>query len=174
MIIPAGKPLVSIPAFIVITFESSVLWACLFTLIGMVILTRLHSAQKLQIEVCDPRFLDDKFGIIINGLKRGKAEKVTSLLEEQGALEVFNGYVLNDKKEKPVEIPLEQRGIEPDEPSVGIVTKLAVALTLFLVATFFGVRMLFDYSLATELGENGYNYKNKAVAPSYRTIDQEK
>jgi hypothetical protein len=89
-------------------------------------------------------------------------------------LEVFNGYVLNDKKEKPVEIPLEQRGIEPDEPSVGIVTKLAVALTLFLVATFFGVRMLFDYSLATELGENGYNYKNKAVAPSYRTIDQEK
>ena len=41
MIIPGGKPLVSIPAFIVIMFESTVLWGCLFTLLGMIGLTRL-------------------------------------------------------------------------------------------------------------------------------------
>ena len=35
MIIPAGKPLVSVPAFIVITFEATVLFGCLFTLIGL-------------------------------------------------------------------------------------------------------------------------------------------
>ena len=35
MIIPAGKPLVSIPAFIIITFEATVLFGCLFTLIGL-------------------------------------------------------------------------------------------------------------------------------------------
>ena len=32
MIIPAGKPLVSIPPFIVIVFEATVLFGCLFTL----------------------------------------------------------------------------------------------------------------------------------------------
>ena len=37
MIIPAGKPLVSIPAFMVITFESTVLWGCLATLLGMIV-----------------------------------------------------------------------------------------------------------------------------------------
>jgi len=172
MIIPAGKPLVSIPAFIVITFESSVLWGCLFTLIGMVFLTRLHSAQKLQTEVCDPRFSDDKFGLIVNNLKRGKAEKISSILNEEGALEVFNGYDLNKDSEAP-EIPLEERGIEPDNPNVDILVKLTIAVTALLVATFFGMRMLFDYTLANQLDEYGYSYKSRAVAPSYQTQDSE-
>ena len=45
MTIPAGKPLVSIPAFLVITFESTVLWGCLFTLFGLIAMCRLPAAD---------------------------------------------------------------------------------------------------------------------------------
>ena len=174
MIIPAGKPLVSIPAFIVITFESTVLWGCLFTLLGMILLTRLHSASKLQTEVCDPRFSDDKFGLVINGLKRSKAEKIAEILNGEGALEVFNGYALNDQKEKAPVVPLEERGIEPDEPNISPLAKLAFLVTAMVFASIIGMKMLFDYTLADELKSKDYTYKSSAVAPSHRVIDADK
>lgn len=171
MIIPAGKPLVSIPAFMVIAFESTVLWGCLFTLVGMILLTKLHSASKLQTEVCDPRFSDDKFGLIVNGLRRSKAEKITEILSGEGALEVHNGYALNDQKEKPPIVPLEERGMEPDEPTVGPLAKLSVLVTIIVIASIIGMKMLFDITLADQLKSKDYNYKSSAVAPSHR-IDE--
>ncbi len=87
MIIPAGKPLVSVPAFIVLTFEATVLFGCLATLIGLIVMCRLPS-NDLQIEVCDPRFSDDHFGIVVNGLAPADAEKVRKILSENGAIEV--------------------------------------------------------------------------------------
>ena len=38
-----------------------------------------------------------------------------------------------------------------------LVAKLTVALTLFLVASFLGVKMLHQYTVAQELGDNNYN-----------------
>jgi molybdopterin-containing oxidoreductase family membrane subunit len=171
MIIPGGKPLVSIPAFIVITFESTVMWGCLFTLIGMVILTRLASAQKLQVELCDPRYSDDKFGLVINDLKREKAESVVKLLQQNGALEVINGYTeefvdLGAHEEAPT-----QHLFEPDEIETGMLNKLAVVTTVLIFLSFVFVKLLFDFTIASSLEGNGYNYSNKAVAPSYRTVE---
>lgn len=85
MIIPAGKPLVSIPAFIVITFEATVLFGCFFTLFGLLLNCRLP-ANNLQIELQDPRFSDDKFGLVVNGVADGK--RVRELLTSTGAVEV--------------------------------------------------------------------------------------
>ncbi len=87
MIIPAGKPLVSIPAFVIITFEATVLFGCLFTLIGLLVNCRLP-ATDLQYEVKDPRFSDDKFGIIVNGLTEQTAGKAREILQRVGAIEV--------------------------------------------------------------------------------------
>lgn len=87
MIIPAGKPLVSVPAFIVITFESTILMGSLFTLVGMILMCGLPS-RKLQIEVQDPRFSDDHFGIVVNGLAPRDAEKVRKILHDNHAVEV--------------------------------------------------------------------------------------
>jgi len=87
MIIPAGKPLVSIPAFIIITFEATVLFGCLFTLIGLLVHCRLP-ANDLQYEVKDPRYSDDHFGIIVNNLTADTAEKVRGILAHTGAVEV--------------------------------------------------------------------------------------
>lgn len=87
MIIPAGKPLVSVPAFIVITFECTVLFGCLFTLIGLLVNCGLP-ARKLRPEVKDPRFSDDHFGIVVEGLAPDQAEKLKATLHHTGAIEV--------------------------------------------------------------------------------------
>lgn len=172
MIIPAGKPLVSIPAFIVITFESTVLWGCLFTLLGMILLTRLHTASKLQVEVCDPRFSDDKFGLVINDLPRKRADDASQILNDEGAMEVVNGWTIERQVEEQVVVDENAPAslVEPDEPDTSLLGKLTFAITLFIVASFFGVKMLHQYTVAETLEKNNYNYKSGAVAPSYRTV----
>lgn len=86
MIIPAGKPLVSIPAFMVLTFEATVLFGCLFTLVGLIVMCRLPSTN-LQVEATDPRFSDDKFGLILNGLVPADVDRVKQILADTGAIE---------------------------------------------------------------------------------------
>ncbi len=90
MIIPAGKPLVSVPAFMVITFESTVLMGCLFTLIGLLWMCRLP-ATDLQVEVTDPRFSDDHFGLVVNGLTEADAVDVLKILRDTGAVDISAG-----------------------------------------------------------------------------------
>ena len=87
MIIPGGKPLVSIPPFIIIIFESTVMWGCLFTLVGLLITCGLP-ARKLRPEVKDPRYSDDHFGIVVEGLSKDQAETVKASLHHSGAIEV--------------------------------------------------------------------------------------
>lgn len=87
MIIPAGKPLVSVPAFLVITFESTVLWGCLATLIGLIVMCRLPGFG-LQAELEDPRLSDDKFGLVVNGLSAAQAEQWKEKLSHLGAQEI--------------------------------------------------------------------------------------
>ena len=172
MIIPAGKPLVSIPAFIVITFESTILWGCLFTLLGMILLTRLHTASKLQVEVCDPRFSDDKFGLVVNDLSKARAEEISSILSHQGAMEVVNGWMIEKAtSDAPVPAPGDpETMVEPDEPAVGSLSTLSIIVTIAVIASFIGVKMLFDYTVADNLKTENYTYKNSAVAPSHRVV----
>lgn len=94
MIMPGGKPLVSIPPYLVITFEATVLWGSFATLLGMLICGRLP-AKDLQVEVLDPRFSDDVFGLIVNGLDDEGSEKVRAILTETGAYEVNGQEVSN-------------------------------------------------------------------------------
>ena len=88
MIIPAGKPLVSIPAFIVITFEATVLFGCLFTLIGLLYNCRLP-AKDMDPEFEDPRLSDDVFGMLVRNLDGADAEAMKSRLDAYGATETF-------------------------------------------------------------------------------------
>lgn len=87
MIIPAGKPLVSVPAFIVLTFEATILFGSFFTLFGLLYHCRLP-ANDLQIELQDPRFSDDVFGLVVNGLGAADSKKVHHILRDAGAAEV--------------------------------------------------------------------------------------
>jgi hypothetical protein len=86
MIIPAGKPLVSIPAFIIITFEATVLFGCLFTLLGLLYYCGLP-AKKMDPELEDPRLSDDVFGMVVRNLDTASAEAVQMKLDGFGAIE---------------------------------------------------------------------------------------
>jgi len=86
MIIPAGKPLVSIPAFIIITFEATVLFGCLFTLLGLLYHCGLP-ARKMDPELEDPRLSDDVFGMVVRNLDTASAAEVQTKLDGLGAIE---------------------------------------------------------------------------------------
>lgn len=89
MIIPGGKPLVSVPPFIVITFEGTILWASLMTLTGLLLNCGLPAFNQPK-QVTDPRFTNDCFGIVFEN--SGKATgKIVHILEHSGAIEVTHG-----------------------------------------------------------------------------------
>ena len=168
MIIPGGKPLVSIPAFIVIMFESTVLWGCLFTLLGMIGLTRLPGTN-LQIEVQDPRFSDDKFGLVVNNLTRKQAAKVTQILKDNHAMQVLNGYdYAKEEPPPPTNEDLEALGFEEDKINTDMLWKLGIVVTVMVFASIVGVKMTFEYVVSQQLDDCGYSYNEAAVAPTYQ------
>jgi hypothetical protein len=168
MIIPGGKPLVSIPAFIIIVFESTVLWGCLFTLVGMLGMTRLPGTN-LQIEVQDPRFSDDKFGLVVNNLTRKQAERVSQILTNSHAMQVMNGYdYTKDEPPPPSDEDIASLGFEEDSINVESFWKLLVIVTAMIFASIVGVKMTFEYVLSQRLDDCGYSYTEGAVAPSYK------
>ncbi|MCB9758686.1 MAG: DUF3341 domain-containing protein [Alphaproteobacteria bacterium] len=87
MTLPGGKPVVSVPPFIVITFECTVLFGGLMTLLGLIFHCRLP-AFNLDIEVCDPRYTLDRFGLVVHGVGAEKMGSVSELLNNAGADEV--------------------------------------------------------------------------------------
>lgn len=170
MIIPGGKPLVSIPAFMVITFESTVLWGCLFTLIGMMLLSRMP-ANDLQVEATDPRFSDDVFGLIVNNLGKKQAAKVVEMLTETGAIEVENGYDNQPPAPPPaLDIPEDGVATEPDDPNTDMLIKLTAAATIIILVSVIGVSIFFQQTVKGLLGDAGYSYSTteQAVAPDHR------
>jgi hypothetical protein len=92
MIIPGGKPLVSVPPFLVITFEGMILWGSLFTLVGLILNCRLP-AHDLHKSIQDPRFTDDCFGIVVQNVHAHDEVRLKAALQSSGAIEVSGGSV---------------------------------------------------------------------------------
>lgn len=90
MILPGGKPVVSVPPFMVITFEGTVLWASLFTLIGLLVNCRLP-ATDLPEAAKDPRFSEACFGIVLERVGAHDEARIRAILTESGAIEVSGG-----------------------------------------------------------------------------------
>lgn len=64
-LITGGKPIVSWPPFIVIGFETTILVGSLITVAGMFLLAGLPKLGRAP--GYDPRFSDDKFGVVAFG-----------------------------------------------------------------------------------------------------------
>lgn len=90
MINPGGKPVVSLPPFAIIMFECTILLGGLFTLAGFIVHAGLPSLW-MDRSLKDPRYTDDKFGIVFAGAPAGDAEQIKLLLEKTGAIEVATG-----------------------------------------------------------------------------------
>ena len=87
MALPGGKPVVSVPPFVIITFESTVLISGLITLAAIIYHCRLP-AFDLDVECCDPRYTADHFGLVVHGLAWDEKANVAKLLNDAGATEV--------------------------------------------------------------------------------------
>jgi molybdopterin-containing oxidoreductase family membrane subunit len=81
-----GKPIGSIPPYVVIMFEMTVLFGALNTLIG-VALNALRAARREGTIPYDPRFSNDKFGVFVP-CPADQASAVEATLKQQGAEEV--------------------------------------------------------------------------------------
>jgi len=80
-----GKPVVSIPPFVVIAFELTILFGGLATLIGMVVLGRLPRLTPSP--TFDPRFTNDRFGVAVH-CATGRGGSVREILRGAGAEEL--------------------------------------------------------------------------------------
>lgn len=83
--ITGGKPIISIPPFIIIMFELTVLLGGLITFLGFLAQGRLPFFRAPR--AWDDRFSGDVFGIAVS-CSREEAEKLARLMRELGANEV--------------------------------------------------------------------------------------
>lgn len=81
-----GKPMFSIPAFIPVTFELTILFAALFSVGAMFFLNGL---PKVNPPIIDPDLTSHKFALWVPDSEKGySVEKVEAFLKELGAEEV--------------------------------------------------------------------------------------
>lgn len=84
-LVTGGKHPVSIPPFVVIMFELTILFTGLATLLAILVLGRLPRLRPSP--TYDPRFSVDRFGVAV-ACPAAQAETVGALLREAGAEEV--------------------------------------------------------------------------------------
>lgn len=84
-LVTGGKPIISLPAFVVIGFEVMVLIGALSTVVGLFINARLPHLRKRV--VYDPSFSVGNFGVFV-APPAGREEEAKAVMRESGALEV--------------------------------------------------------------------------------------
>ena len=83
--ITGGKPLISIPPFVVIAFELTILLAALMTVAGFLLLSGLPRVRPGA--PYDPRFSEDRWGVLVTCAPE-RADAVRARLNQAGAEEV--------------------------------------------------------------------------------------
>lgn len=86
-LITGGKPVLSMPAYVIPAFELMVLFGALFTVIGLFILTRLPNTVPPV--VYDPEFSAGRYGVFVRaGTRAGEAR---TILEKHQPIELREG-----------------------------------------------------------------------------------
>jgi hypothetical protein len=84
-LVTGGKPIVSIPAFVVIAFEMTILFGALSTVIGLFINTRLPNLKPLV--VYDPEFSAGRFGVYVSAAQ-DRVEEARKILTDREPAEL--------------------------------------------------------------------------------------
>lgn len=84
-LVTGGKPIISLPAWVIIGFELTVLLGALSTVLGLFILARLPHRKPLLIY--DPSFSADRYGLHVAPAADQEVEART-ILRDAGAIEV--------------------------------------------------------------------------------------
>lgn len=85
--IVSGKPIIPWIPFVIVGFEFLILFGVVFSFFGLLIHSRL---PRLRLPAYyDPRFSNDRFGLLIYAAQ-AEREKITALLQEAGAEEIHD------------------------------------------------------------------------------------
>lgn len=84
-LITGGKPIISIPAWVIIGFELTILFGALSTVAGLFISARLPQRRIMQ--VYDPSFSSDRFGVLVTA-PAGREAEVHDIMRDNGAAEI--------------------------------------------------------------------------------------
>ena len=100
-LVTGGKPILSIPAYVIITFEMMVLFGALSTVIGFFINSRLPYVKPMV--VYDPEFSAGKFGVYVT-VAPDRLDRARDILKGQDPAEI---------REDPVGVTHAPSGIDP-------------------------------------------------------------
>jgi hypothetical protein len=87
-LITGGKPILSIPAYVVIAFELTILFGALATVIGLFITGRLPDARQMMLY--DPEFSAGRFGVHVAAAPE-RMDEARGILERYEPIEVREG-----------------------------------------------------------------------------------
>lgn len=83
-LITGGKPVLAIPAMLVIMYEGTMLSAMIFAVLGVLFESRLPSAGP---RVYDPRITEGYIGVVVQG-EEDAVRKAGQILQEAGAIDI--------------------------------------------------------------------------------------
>jgi hypothetical protein len=89
-LVVGGKPIVSIPPYIIITFEMMVLFGALSTIIGLFVLSRLPNLKPAIIY--DPEFTAGRYGVYVEA-EGSKLDEARRILNAEQPIELREGEV---------------------------------------------------------------------------------
>jgi hypothetical protein len=84
-LVTGGMPIISLPAWVIIAFELTILFGALSTVAGLFINARLPRTRLEQ--VYDPSFQEGRFGVLVRP-PAGREAEAASILRDNGAFEV--------------------------------------------------------------------------------------
>ena len=79
-----GKPILSLPPMAVVTYESTMLSAIIFTILGILFESRL---PKMKMGLYDTRITEGYIGVLVN-VEEEKLTEVSGILTQAGAVDV--------------------------------------------------------------------------------------
>ncbi len=84
-LVTGGKPIISLPAWVIIAFELTILFGALSTVLGLFIVARLPNRKPLV--VYDPSFSSDQYGVHVVP-PAGREAEFRQILRDAGAIAV--------------------------------------------------------------------------------------
>jgi hypothetical protein len=89
-LVVGGKPMISIPAFVPIAFEMTVLFGALATVIGLFILSKIPNVKPAV--VYDPEFTAGRYGVYVEA-EGARLEEARKIMNAEEPVEMREGAV---------------------------------------------------------------------------------
>lgn len=87
-LVVSGKPIVSVPPYVVIYFELMILIGSLVNLVGLLWTTRMPRRQATSHQPYDPRVSDDHFGVLLEGVSPDQESDIRSIFSKFQAVDI--------------------------------------------------------------------------------------